>query len=69
MFDFYIGRIYTARSFVVFPLSLTLPGKGVFRKLIGANTTYSGRPVYSHSDTGEMIFFRGEFWVIMIERK
>ena len=57
------------RSFVVFPLSLTLPGKGEFKKIIGKDKTYSGRPVYNHTETGELIFFRGEFWVLMTERK
>ena len=52
----------------MFPLSLTLPGKGEFKKIIGKDKTYSGRPVYNHTETGELIFFRGEFWVLMIER-
>ena len=48
----------------MFPLSLTIPGKGQFRKLLEPDQTYSGRPVYNHTETGEIIFFRGEssFW-------
>ena len=49
-----------SRSFLVFPLTLTLPGKGEFRKMIGPDKTYSGRPVYNNTQTGEKIFFKGE---------
>ena len=48
------------RSFLLFPLSLNIPGKGLFRKLIGENKTYNDRPVYNHTQTGEVIFFKGE---------
>ena len=48
------------RSFLLFPLSLNIPGKGLFRKLIGENKTYNKRPVYIHPETGELIFFKGE---------
>ena len=68
MSDFYILQLlslFPSRSFLVFPLSLTLPGKGKYRKLIGTNTTYSGRPVYNHTETGEMIFFRGECLLLL----
>ena len=48
------------RSFLLFPLSLNIPGKGLFRKLIGENKTYNKRPVYKHPETGEVIFFKGD---------
>ena len=48
------------RSFLLFPLTLNIPGKGLFRKLIGENKTYNDRPVYNHTQTGEVIFFKGE---------
>ena len=51
------------RSFLLFPLSLNIPGKGLFRKLIGENKTYNGRPVYNHTQTGEVIFFKGEIFL------
>merc|ERR1719208_798263 len=50
------------RSFLVFPLTLTLPGKGEFRKMIGPNKTFSGRPLYNRTQTGEIIFFEDDFW-------
>ena len=50
------------RSFLLFPLSLNIPGKGLFRKLVGENKTYNGRPVYNHTQTGEVIFFKGEIF-------
>ena len=50
------------RSFLLFPLSLNIPGKGLFRKLIGENKTYNDRPVYNHTETGEVIFFKGEIF-------
>ena len=50
------------RSFLLFPLSLNIPGKGLFRKLIGENKTYNERPVYNHTQTGEVIFFKGEIF-------
>ena len=50
------------RSFLLFPLSLNIPGKGLFRKLIGENKTYNDRPVYNHTQTGEVIFFKGEIF-------
>ena len=53
-------KVLSLRSFLVFPLSLTIPGKGQFRKLLEPDQTYSGRPVYNHTETGERIFFRGE---------
>ena len=52
-------KILSSRSFLLFPLSLTIPGKGRYRKLLGFNKTCSGRPVYNHTETGERIFFRG----------
>ena len=48
------------RSFLLFPLSLNIPGKGLFRKLIGENKTYNERPVYNHTETGDIIFYKGE---------
>ena len=51
------------RSFLLFPLSLNIPGKGLFRKLIGENKTYNDRPVYNHTQTGEVIFFKGEIFL------
>ena len=48
------------RSFLLFPLSLNIPGIGLFRKLICENKIYNGRPVYKHSETGDYIFFKGE---------
>ena len=48
------------RSFLLFPLSLNVPGIGLFRKLICENKIYNGRPVYKHSETGDFIFFKGE---------
>ena len=48
------------RSFLLFPLSLNIPGKGLFRKLIGENKTYNDRPVYNRNETGEVIFFKGD---------
>ena len=48
------------RSFLLFPLSLNIPGKGLFRKLIGENKTYNDRPVYNHTQTEEVIFFKGK---------
>ena len=48
------------RSFLVFPLSLNIPGKGLFRKLIGENKTY--RPVYNQTETGELIFYKGKIF-------
>jgi len=50
------------RSFLVFPLSLNIPGKGLFRKLVGENKTYNDRPVYNHTQTGEVIFFKDDLW-------
>jgi len=50
------------RSFLLFPLSLNIPGKGLFRKLIGENKTHNDRPVYNHTETGEVIFFKGDLW-------
>ena len=43
----------------MFPLSLTIPGKGQFRKMVGFKM-FSGRPVYNHTETGERIFFKGK---------
>ena len=51
------------RSFLLFPLSLNIPGKGLFRKLIGENKTYNDRPVYNRTQTGEVIFFKGEIFL------
>ena len=48
------------RSFLVFPLSLNIPGKGLFRKLIGENKTY--HPVYNQTETGEVIFYKGKIF-------
>ena len=50
------------RSFLLFPLSLNITGKGLFRKEIGENKTYNKRPVYNHTETGEVIFFKGEIF-------
>jgi len=50
------------RSFLLFPLSLNIPGKGLFRKLIGENKTYNHRPVYNRNETGEVIFFKGDIF-------
>ena len=56
------------RSFLLFPLSLNIPGKGLFRKLIGENKIYNGRPVYKHSDTEDFIFFKGEIvWKMILK--
>ena len=63
--DFSMGLPFNSRSFLVFPLSLTLPGKGKYRKMIGTNTTYSGRPVYNYTETGELIFFKGECLLLL----
>ena len=52
------------RSFLLFPLSLNIPGKGLFRKLIGENKTYNDRPVYNQSETGDVIFFKGDTFPI-----
>ena len=51
------------RSFLLFPFSLNIPGKGLFRKLIGENKTYNDRPVYTNTQTGEVIFFKGEIFL------
>ena len=51
------------RSFLLFPLSLNIPGKGFFRKLIGKNKTFNDRPVYNHIETGEVIFFKGKIFL------
>ena len=48
------------RSFLLFPLSLNITGKGLFRKLIGENKTYNDHPVYNRTETGEVIFFKGK---------
>ena len=56
--------LFSSRSFLVFPLTLTLPGKGEFKKMIGPNKTYSGRPLYNESQTGEIIFFEGEKFIL-----
>ena len=56
--------ILTGRSFLVLPLSLSLPGKGEFRKLFGQNKTVNVRPVYKHTDTGEKIQFKSKFFSI-----
>ena len=48
------------RSFLLFPLSLNIPGKGLFRKLIGESKTYNDRPVYNRNETAEVIFFKGD---------
>ena len=48
------------RSFLLYPLSLNIPGKGLFRKLIGENETY--RPVYNQTETGEVIFYKGKIF-------
>ena len=50
------------RSFLLLPLSLNIPGKGLFRKLIGENKTYNKRAVYNHTETGELIFFKGKIF-------
>ena len=56
------------RSFLLFPLSLNIPGRGLFRKLIGENKVYNGRPVYNHSETGDVIFYKGEIiWKIILK--
>ena len=46
----------------LFPLSLNIPGKGLFRKLIGENKAFNGRPVYNRNETGEVIFFKGKIF-------
>ena len=56
--------LFISRSFLVFPLTLTLPGKGEFRKMIGPNKTYSGRPLYNKTQTVEIIFFDGEKFIL-----
>ena len=56
------------RSFLLFPLSLNIPGKGLFRKLIGENKIYNGRPVYKHSETEDFIFFKGEINWKMLQK-
>ena len=56
-------HINVFRSFLLFPLSLNIPGKGLFRKLIGENKTYNHRPVYNHIETGEVIFFKGDTYI------
>ena len=45
------------RSFLVFPLRLTIPGRGEFIKQVGFNMTYNNRPVYTNQETAERIFF------------
>ena len=52
----------------MFPLSLTIPGKGEFRKLIGQDKTYNDRPIYNNTE-GEIIFYIGESWVLMVQKK
>ena len=61
---FELEQLLPSRSFLVFPLTLTLPGKGEFRKMIGPNKTYSGRPLYNKTQTGEVIFFEGEKFIL-----
>ena len=53
------------RSFLVFPLRLTIPGIGEFRKEIGSNKNYNGRPVYTHIEGKEIIFYRGNLGFIV----
>ena len=53
------------RSFLLFPLSLNIPG---IRKLIGENKIYNGRRVFKHSETGDFIFFKGEIvWKMILK--
>ena len=59
---FELEQLLPSRSFLVFPLTLTLPGKGEFRKMIGPDKTYSGRPLYNK--TGEILFFKGECLIL-----
>ena len=56
------------RSFLLFPLSLNIPGIGLFRKLICENKIYNGRRVYKHSETGDFIFFKGEIVRLNVEK-
>ena len=56
-----INRRHFCRSFVLYPLSLVIPGKeGEYRKLLGESRMAGGRPVYYHPVTGELIFYKGD---------
>ena len=57
------------RSFLLFPQSLNMPGKGLFRKLIGENKTFNDRPVYNQIQTGDVIFFKGDTFPIKRVRR
>ena len=64
-----IQFVSISRSFLVFPLSLTIPGKGEFRKMMGPKPTVTpnGRPVYNHTETGQKIFSTsGQFYFFCV---
>ena len=48
----------------MFPLSFAIPGVGNFRKLIGRDTMYNSRPVYQNRVMGEIIFFKGTYYIL-----